>query len=96
MPSPPTNSWTAGNPYAMRFSFGRLVAFALIVAMLMAGSVARAATLEEALGHFTADNFNETATGITEVAASGNPLAATILQALHDGRLLFSAEQKRV
>ena len=30
------------------------------------------------------------------MAASGNPLAATIIEALQDGRLLFSAESKKV
>jgi urea transport system permease protein len=80
----------------MRFSYDRFVAFAVILVMLMAGSVARAANFEDALGHFTADDFSETTTGITEVAGSGNPLAAPVLQALHAGRLLFSAGQKKV
>jgi urea transport system permease protein len=96
MPPSPTNSLTAGNPYAMRFSYDRFVAFAVILVMLMAGPVARAANFEDALGHFTADDFSETTAGITEVAGSGNPLAAPVLQALHAGRLLFSAEQKKV
>jgi urea transport system permease protein len=77
----------------MRFSYDRFVAFAVILVMLVAGPVARAANFEDALGHFTADDFSETTAGITEVAGSGNPLAAPVLQALHAGRLLFSADR---
>jgi urea transport system permease protein len=80
----------------MRFSYDRFVAFAVMLLMLLAGPVARAANFEDALGHFTADDFSETTAGITEVAGSGNPLAAPVLQALHAGRLLFSADQKKV
>ncbi len=54
------------------------------------------ATLEEAIAHFTADDYSETDAGISAVAASGDPRAATIIEALQDGRLLFSAEQKKV
>src|SRR5262249_1172695 len=52
--------------------------------------------LAAALAHFAEDDFSETDTGITEVAASGDARAATIIEALQDGRLLFSAEQKKV
>jgi urea transport system permease protein len=46
--------------------------------------------------HFLEDDFSETDTGITEVAASGDPRAITIIEALQDGRLSYSAEQKKV
>ena len=52
--------------------------------------------LAGALAHFLEDDFAETDTGITEVAASGDPRAAAIIEALQDGRLSFSAEQKKV
>ena len=52
--------------------------------------------LAAALAHFLEDDFAETDTGITEVAASGDPRAATIIEALQDGRLSYSAEQKKV
>ena len=52
--------------------------------------------LAGALAHFLEDDFGETDTGITEVAATGDPRAATIIEALQDGRLSFSAEQKKV
>ena len=52
--------------------------------------------LAGALAHFLEDDFTETDTGITEVAASGDPRAITIIEALQDGRLSYSAEQKKV
>jgi len=53
-------------------------------------------TLAAALAHFVEDDFSETDSGITEVTATGDPRAATIIEALQDGRLQFSAEQKKV
>ena len=52
--------------------------------------------LAAALAHFLEDDFSETDTGIAEVAASGDPRAITIIEALQDGRLSYSAEQKKV
>src|SRR5262249_9679816 len=80
----------------MRHWAARLVAFLLALALLLAALPGRAATLDEALQRFTADDFSETEAGIGEVADSGNPLAARVLSALGDGRLLYSAEQKKV
>jgi urea transport system permease protein len=78
----------------MRLFFDRFVALLFAVAVLAAATAGRAATLEEALAHFTADDFSETEAGIGEVAASGHPQAAAILQALQDGRLLYSADKR--
>jgi urea transport system permease protein len=80
----------------MRFFQGRLVALLFAMATLLVALPARAAGLDEALSHFTADSFGDTADGITKVAASGDDKAATIIEALRDGRLLFSAAQKSV
>src|SRR5579863_2710749 len=81
----------------MRFSRACLVGLLLVFSLLGSGTVtARAASLAEALAHFTADDFDETLTGISEVAASGSPRAATIIRALQNGSLMFSAESKRV
>jgi urea transport system permease protein len=74
--------------------FVALVVALGLFAALMAD--ARAGPYEDALLHFTADSFNETIEGINGVAASGNPLAAKVIGALQEGRLLFSAESKRV
>ena len=57
--------------------------------MMLSGASARAADLKEALARFAADDFSETATGITEVAETGDPRAATIIEALQNGRLLY-------
>jgi urea transport system permease protein len=78
--------------------FGRACIVALLVAFgfTVGQTAARAATLDEALAHFTAGDFDETATGITEVAASGSPRAEAILRALESGQLMFSAAQKTV
>ena len=65
-----------------------------MLAALLTG--ARAGPYEDALLRFTADSFDETIEGINGVAASGNPLAATVIGALQDGRSSFSAERKRV
>src|SRR5271165_2257893 len=65
-----------------------------LIAASMTGS--RAEPYADALLHFTADSFDETIEGINAVAASGNPLSAGVIAALQEGRLLFSAESKRV
>src|SRR6185503_16451411 len=61
-----------------------------------AAQVPPPAGLAGALTHFLEDDFSETDTGITEVAASGDPRAIAIIEALQDGRLSYSAEQKKV
>jgi urea transport system permease protein len=74
-----------------------LLAFTfLFAAPLLAARPVHAASLEEAIAHFTADDYSETEAGINAAAESGDPRAATIIEALQDGRLLFSAEQKKV
>jgi urea transport system permease protein len=72
-----------------------------MIVALVAGSsfgsvAARAAGLDDAIAHFTADDFDETITGISQVTASGDARAAVILQALQNGQLMFSAEKKTV
>jgi urea transport system permease protein len=78
----------------MRFVQHRLFALMMALVVLLAASAGRAATLDEALQHFTADDYDETDTGISDVAGSGSPRAQTVLEALQDGRLLFSADKK--
>src|ERR1700743_2540193 len=73
-----------------------LLAFGLVAGLTLGCGGARAASLDDAVAHFTADDFDETITGIGEVAASGSPRAAIILQALQGGQLMFSAEKKAV
>jgi urea transport system permease protein len=75
----------------------RWAAFAAAVCVLVAlAAGARAGPYEDALARFTTDSFSDTAEGIGAVALSGSPLAETVISALQDGRLLFSAADKRV
>ncbi|HML09131.1 MAG TPA: urea ABC transporter permease subunit UrtB [Xanthobacteraceae bacterium] len=80
----------------MRFSRARLAALLLAFSFALSGAAAQAESLDQALAHFTADDFSETMNGVKEVAASGDPRAATIIHALQDGKLMFSAERKAV
>ena len=91
-PAPRTG---AGN-LAMRYSRACLVALLLALSFILGSAWAHAASLDEALAHFTADDFSETSAGIGAVALSGDPRAETIIRALQDGRLMFSAESKAV
>ena len=82
--------------------FGRACLAALILAFALASGLcigltsAHAATLDEALTSFTADDFDQTEAGINAVAASGSPRAEIILRALQNSQLMFSAAQKKV
>jgi urea transport system permease protein len=81
----------------MRALGDRFVALLLSLGLIAAlVTSARAGPYEDALLRFTADSFGETIEGINGVVASGNPLAATVVGALQGGRLLFSAQSKRV
>jgi urea transport system permease protein len=80
----------------MRLSRACLVALLLGFGFALCCATARAASLSEALAHFTTDDFSETNTGVNEVAASGDPRAEAILRALQDGTLMYSAESKAV
>ena len=81
----------------MRSLCGRIVALVFAFGVLIAAAApVYAGPYEDALPKFTTDEFDDTIDGINAVAASGNPLAAPLIQALKDGRLLFSAAQKKV
>jgi len=82
--------------------FGRACLAALLLALVLGLGLclgytsAHAATLDEALTSFTADDFDQTDAGINAVAASGSPRAEVILRALQNGQLMYSAAQKKV
>jgi urea transport system permease protein len=80
----------------MRFCRASLVALLFALSAVLCFTAAHATSLDEALTHFTADDFSETATGTKDVAASGSPRAEAILRALQDGQLLYSAQTKAV
>src|SRR3954451_11455887 len=69
---------------ALVFAFGLLIAGALSV---------NAQPYESALAGFTKDSFNDTDAAIGAVAASGNPLAVQVVEALQDGRLVFAGDK---
>ena len=78
-------------------------AFALVIAcglFLIAGFAspqnASAQSYESALAGFAADSYGDTETAIGAVAASGNPLAAQVIDALQNGNLLFNTDSKKV
>ena len=84
-------------------AFGdRFIALVFAIGVLVSGVLAalttgaQAGPYEDALSRFSADSFDQTIEGINEVVASGNALAAPVITALQEGRLLFSADSKRV
>jgi urea transport system permease protein len=82
---------------AMRNFYDRVVAFVFILGLLVAGAgFAHAGPYEDALEKFTTDDYSDTADAITAVATSGSPLAAPLIEALQDARLMFSAKDKKV
>jgi urea transport system permease protein len=82
--------------FSDRFTALVLALMLSLGALAAAMTAARAGPYEDALLRFTTDSFSDTTEGINGVAISGNPLAAAVIGALQEGRLLFSAEAKRV
>src|SRR5436309_15581550 len=81
----------------MRAFSDRFIALVCALAVLAAlTTAARADAYDDGLRRFTADSFDETIEGINAVATSGNARAAQVIGALQEGRLLFSAAEKRV
>src|SRR5215472_129518 len=81
----------------MRAFSDRFIALVCALGVLAAlMTAAPAGPYEDGLLHFTADSFDDTIEGINAVATSGNALAAAVIGALQEGRLLFSADSKRV
>src|SRR5262245_65959777 len=83
-----------------RILAGALCWLALVAAgaVVAAGAAvaASAESFDQAVPRFAADSFSETEAAITEVATSGHPRAATVIQALQEGRLLFDGASKKV
>ncbi|HVO13691.1 MAG TPA: urea ABC transporter permease subunit UrtB [Alphaproteobacteria bacterium] len=81
----------------MRALHRGLIVVACAALWLAAGAApALADAFDDALAGFTADSFSDTGDAIVAIAASGNPLAPRILEALQDARLLYSADAKKV
>jgi urea transport system permease protein len=86
----------------MRDRFGRsVVSLMLLLGLALATASALRAqggtqSYELALEKFAADSYNDTDAAIAGIAASGNPLAAQVITALQDGRLLFNSDDKKI
>ena len=74
----------------------RSVALLFALFLVLAPASARADAYTDALARFAADSFAETEAAIEGVASSGNPLAADVVGALRDGRLMVRAADKGV
>jgi urea transport system permease protein len=70
-----------------------VVAFGLLVWM---AATANAQSLQAAVSGFAADSYSEVEDAINAVAASGDPRALKIIQALQEGRLLFDPTSAQV
>jgi urea transport system permease protein len=85
----------------MRILYDRVAALLLalgivLAAVAVAPGAAHADPYDDALPGFTEDSLSDTGDAIAKVASSGSPLAAPLLEALKDARLLFSAAEKQV
>jgi urea transport system permease protein len=75
----------------------RLRGLALSVLLIAVLAVpALAGPFEDAVAKFANDDFSDTGEAIEAVAGSGNPLAAPIIGALQEGRLVADPESKKV
>src|SRR5882672_7533051 len=75
-------------------SYERILALVFALGLLLAGALgANAQSYETALAGFTKDSYNDTDGAISAVAASGNPLALQVIEALQDGRLSYSGDK---
>src|SRR5438270_6158357 len=82
----------------MRLLHDRIIVLITLVALFVAGAIpfAHGQGFESALEGFAADSYSDTDTAISAVAASGDVMAASVIEALQDGRLLFHAADKKV
>ncbi len=81
----------------MRGFRDRILALVMLLGVLSAGIAgAQAGPYEDAVPGFAEGSLSDTGEAIDKVAESGSPLAAPLLEALSDARLLFSAEKKLV
>src|SRR5476649_156569 len=71
-----------------------VIAIALFVPALM--PMARAAELREELMGLASTDFGEIETAIAKIAATGDPQAAAVLNALGQGKLVYDGASKAV
>ena len=80
----------------MRGVNDRLIALVLVLGLLFSATAAQAQSFDDALAKFATDDFSDTGEAVAAVAASGNKMAAPVILALQDGRLLYDANSKKV
>jgi urea transport system permease protein len=80
----------------MRALNASLIALALVLIALFSVTLARAQSFDDALAKFATDDFSDTEEAVAALAASGNKMAAPVIFALQDGRLLFDAKSKNI
>jgi urea transport system permease protein len=81
----------------MRFIREPLIAALCFLGLVLVGPApAHAGPYEDALTGFTGDSYSDTGAAIDAVAASGHARAATVIGALQERRLQFSAAAKKV
>ena len=94
---PPSPHTPAGVVLCLSIS---LIAFArVLLAIFLTAAFAMpalAGPFEDAVAKFANDDFSDTDEAIGAVAASGNPLAFSIISALQEGRLSADPESKKV
>jgi urea transport system permease protein len=66
-----------------------IVRLLAVIAFVCCATFARADPLDDTLAKFLEDKFPQTSAAVSELAASGSPNAAPILEALGDNRLLI-------
>ena len=79
-----------------RLARSALLILALIAALPFLGATANAQDISAALAKLTTDSYADTVEAIGELAASGHPRAAVIVQAIQAGQLEFDATSKTV
>ncbi len=73
-----------------------LARFLALAVTMFCAFAAHADPLDDALAKFAADNFSQTEKAIGELAASGAPNAAALLEALADNRMLIDPASRMV
>jgi urea transport system permease protein len=76
--------------------YHRMLALAFALGLVFAGAVAHAGPYEDALLGFTEGSLHDTGEAIDKIVATGDPRAETLLKALKNAQLMYSAEQKKV
>src|SRR5882672_5360821 len=92
----PMCQWCRGLT-GMRSYFDRMLALVFVLGVLLAAAApVHAGPYEDALQKFLTDEFDDTIEAVNAVAVSGDARAPAVIQALKDGRLVYSAADKKV